>query len=98
MSISTDVNIGTYVLVAKSEEMGLLAEKSITVERTSIFYLSNLGWDSETHSSGALVKGHPVYREGNQMSFNSPNGKPAFEKGIGIDSNTTLVFDVEGKN
>ena len=84
--------------MAKSEEMGLLAEKSITVERTSIFYLSNLGWDSETHSSGALVKGHPVYREGNQMSFNPPNGKPAYEKGIGIDSNTTLVFDVEGKN
>ena len=78
--------------------MGLLAEKSITVERTSIFYLSDLGWDSKTHSSGALVKGHPVYWEGNQMSFNSPNGKLAFEKGIGVDSNTTLVFDVEGKN
>lgn len=98
VTISAEAEAGSFVLTAEWEEAGLVAEKTVTLERSSIFYLSDLGWDSETHSSGAPTKNHPVYREGNQMSLNSPDGKLTFEKGIGVDANTTLVFDVEGKN
>ncbi|WP_052446853.1 discoidin domain-containing protein [Candidatus Soleaferrea massiliensis] len=60
-------------------------------------YLSDLDWVSAHSDYASVKKDEPAYNAGSGMSLNSENGVLTFEKGLGADTNSEIVYDIAGK-
>ena len=58
-------------------------------------YLSDLAWTDAHSDFGQVKKDEAAYNGG--LVLNTPDGPKEFEKGLGADTNSYIIYNVEGK-
>lgn len=59
-------------------------------------YLSDLAWTDAHSDFGQVKKDEAAYNGG--LVLNTPDGPKEFEKGLGADTNSYIIYNVEGKS
>ena len=59
-------------------------------------YASDLAWESAHSDYGQVKKDGAVY--GGKLILNTEDGSKIFDKGIGADTNSEVVYNIEGKD
>lgn len=89
-------NNKTYTVKVYDKKLNVVGSKSITLSNSKFDYLSDMDWTSATSGWGTTKKDLSI--EGKTLTATISGVTTTYAKGIGTHANSTITYDLTGKN